>query len=109
MAFEFNEGQGSLFKNTYKNPGDPNDRKPDFKGSGKIDGKLRIISAWRASTRTGEEYFQLRIEDPRPAAPAPEARPAATPAKAQTAPNPYPKPRPAAPAKADDPQDDLPF
>lgn len=70
MAFQFNEGQGSLFKNDKQN-----DRQPDFKGSIMIKGVLYNVSAWSRTSQNGREYISLQAEEkpqdgaPRPSAP----------------------------------------
>lgn len=94
MAYEFNEGQGSLFKNKYKQEGS---RQPEYQGQAKIDGKMMRISAWVRQSQSGEKYFSLAISEPQPqqGTPAPQMAPAA----------PAPQ-RPVAPA---DNIDSLPF
>lgn len=58
MAFQFNEGQGSLFKNEKQN-----DRQPDFKGSIMIKGVLYNVSAWSRTSQNGKEYLSLQAEE----------------------------------------------
>ncbi len=94
MAYEFNEGQGSLFRNTYRQEGS---RQPEYQGQVKINGKMMRISAWVRQTQKGDKYFSLSISEPQPAqgAPAPAAPTPQAPAPQRTAPAPQ---APAAPA-----------
>lgn len=50
MGFELNEGQGSLFKND-KNE---SEKRPDYKGSIKIDGQEYWLSAWIKDSTKGK-------------------------------------------------------
>lgn len=72
MAFQLNEGQGSLFINAYKDANDPNDRKPHLKGHCLINGQEKDIAAWWAQKQDGTQYLQLKISDPRPRQQAPQ-------------------------------------
>ena len=58
MAFQFNEGQGSLFKNEKQN-----ERQPDFKGSILIKGVLYNVSAWSRTSQNGKEYLSLQADE----------------------------------------------
>ena len=58
MAFEHREGSGSLFKN---DKGD-NDKRPDMKGDGMVNGVLMSISAWKKAGRDGSTFLSLKIE-----------------------------------------------
>ena len=67
MPYQLNEGQGSLFTNTYKNVNDPNDRSPHFKGHCLVNGAEKEIAGWWAYPQNGgQPYLQLKISDPRP-------------------------------------------
>lgn len=67
MPYQLNEGQGSLFANTYKNVNDPNDRSPHFKGHCLVNGAEKEIAGWWAYPQNGgQPYLQLKISDPRP-------------------------------------------
>lgn len=67
MPYQLNEGQGSLFTNTYKNVNDPNDRSPHFKGHCLVNGTEKEIAGWWAYPQNGgQPYLQLKISDPRP-------------------------------------------
>ncbi len=67
MPYQLNEGQGSLFTNTYKNVNDPNDRSPHFKGHCLVNGAEKEIAGWWAYPQNGGlPYLQLKISDPRP-------------------------------------------
>ncbi len=98
MAYEFNEGQGSLFRNKYKQEGS---RQPEYNGQAKINGRMMRISAWVRQTQSGEKYFSLSISEPQPqqSAPAPQAAPTASAPVAPVAHTaPAPQQAPAAPA-----------
>ena len=58
MAYEYREGQGSLFKNDKQN-----ERHPDFKGSIMIKGVMYNISAWSRTSQNGREYISLQAEE----------------------------------------------
>lgn len=67
MAYQMNDLQGSLFTNSYKDPNDPNDRRPHFKGRCMINGSEWQIAAWWAyPQKGGDAYLQLKFEAPRP-------------------------------------------
>lgn len=67
MAYQLNEGQGSLFTNPYKNVNDPNDRSPHLKGRCVVNGVEKEIAGWWAYPQNGgQPYIQLKISDPRP-------------------------------------------
>lgn len=62
MTFIHKEGQGTLFKNTYKKE----DKHPDWKGTIKLlDGKLLEIAAWEGQTNKGEDKLSVKISEPR--------------------------------------------
>ncbi len=70
MAYQLNEGQGSLFMNNYKDVNNPNDRKPHFKGHCLVNGQEKEIAGWWAYPQNGgQAYLQLKITDPRPRQP----------------------------------------
>lgn len=96
MAYEFNEGQGSLFRNSYRQEGS---RQPEYQGQAKINGRMMRISAWVRQTQSGEKYFSLAISEPQPrqGALAPQ----------QAAPAPQAAQRPAAPAPQQAPAGDI--
>ncbi len=66
MAYQLNEGQGSLFTNSYKDINNPNDRSPHFKGHCVINGQEKDIAGWWAYPQNGgQPYLQLKITEPR--------------------------------------------
>lgn len=58
MAFELNEGQGSLFGNNKKTK----DTQPDWKGSIKIGGKVYRIAGWTRQGKSGEPFYSLQVD-----------------------------------------------
>ena len=65
MAYEHQDGAGTMFHNSYKKEGD---KTPDFKGSFKTpDGTLLEIAAWYTKGDGGKsDKFSLKIQPPRP-------------------------------------------
>ena len=59
MTFEHKEGQGSLFKNTYKQKDD----QPDYKGTVKLSGKDYDIAAWIKDGKNGK-FMSLKVSEP---------------------------------------------
>jgi hypothetical protein len=59
MPYEERDGDGSLFNNSKKEPGD---RKPDMDGYFTLGGKRYRIAAWRKQGRSGE-FLSLRVEE----------------------------------------------
>lgn len=70
MAYELNEGQGSIFPNQKQN-----ERQPDFRGSILIKGQLYDLSCWNHVSKNGKEYISLNAQPhvERQQAPAQEA------------------------------------
>lgn len=60
MAYEHQEGSGSLFVNDRKSA----DNHPDYKGQVKINGKLMDVAAWKKNGTRGE-FFSIKISEPR--------------------------------------------
>ena len=59
MAYEHNNGNGSLFKNTNKT----NDNQPDYSGSIKLqDGTDQQIAAWVKEGAKGK-FFSIKLSD----------------------------------------------
>lgn len=58
MAYELREGQGSLFKNTYKKEGD---KTPDYRGTALFNGKKIKVAAWIKEGKNGK-FFSLSIQ-----------------------------------------------
>ncbi len=68
MAYEYKEGQGSLFVN---DKGD-NPSRPDRTGRVMIAGKMYKISGWiKESTNGGKPWLSLSVQEEQAAAPAP--------------------------------------
>ena len=68
MAFEYKDGQGSLFVN---DKGD-NPSRPDRTGKAMIGGKMYKISGWiKESTNGGKPWLSLAIQEDQQQAPAP--------------------------------------
>jgi hypothetical protein len=61
MAFELNNGQGTIFKNQYKN----SDKHPEYKGTVKTpDGQVLEIALWVKEGRKGK-FFSAKLQEPR--------------------------------------------
>lgn len=71
MAFEMKEKTFSLFENDKKG----NDRAPDYKGKGLINGEEVKIAVWKKTGKTGVEYWSGVIEEPVKTEPAKEEEP----------------------------------
>ena len=67
MAYELQDGQGTLFKNEKQN-----DKQPDYRGQCKIDGRLLDMAGWLKQGKK-VKYMFLVITPPREQAPAPAA------------------------------------
>lgn len=60
MSYEHKNGNGSLFKNDYKN----SDAQPDYQGTIKLpDGTDQQIAAWVKDGAKGK-FFSLKLSDP---------------------------------------------
>lgn len=69
MAYELKNNTFSLFGNDKKG----NDKSPDWRGKGMIDGKEVRIAIWKRKSASGIEYLSGTIEEPfKPAEPAKE-------------------------------------
>ncbi len=59
--YEHKAGNGSIFKNQYKE----NDNQPDYKGSIKLqDGSDKELAAWVKQDKNGNSFLSLSISDP---------------------------------------------
>ena len=58
MGFELREGQGSLFKNKYKQEGD---KTPDYRGTALYNGEKVKLSAWVKDGKNGK-FMSLSIQ-----------------------------------------------
>lgn len=59
MAYEMKEKTFSLFENDKKG----NDKAPDYKGKGLINGEEVKIAVWKKTGKTGVEYLSGVIEE----------------------------------------------
>jgi hypothetical protein len=73
MAYEQKDGTGSLFKN---DKGD-NPKRPDYRGSIKVDGHVWELSAWIQEGQKGK-YMSIKAQVPRERAEKPAAPPPST-------------------------------
>lgn len=55
MAYEYKEGQGSLFSEQKQN-----DRQPDYRGTILIEGKTYDLAAWGRTSKAGSQYISLQ-------------------------------------------------
>ena len=60
MAFEYQEGQGSLFRVDRKT----NERAPDYKGKIKIGGHVYELAGWLKKGQSGT-FLSLKASEPR--------------------------------------------
>lgn len=61
MAFEFKNGQGSMFPNTKKTT----DTQPSMRGEFRsLDGKMFEIAAWTKTDKNGNKWLSLSISEP---------------------------------------------
>jgi uncharacterized protein (DUF736 family) len=59
--YEHKAGNGSIFKNQYKE----NDNQPDYRGSIKLqDGTDKELAAWVKQDKNGNSFLSLSISDP---------------------------------------------
>jgi hypothetical protein len=59
--YQRKDGDGSLFKNGYKQK----DAHPDMRGELMLDGKEYEIAGWQKSTRNGEPWYSLKVQPKR--------------------------------------------
>lgn len=59
MAFEMKPNTFTLFENDKKG----NDKAPDYKGKGLINGQEVKIAVWKRTGKTGVEYWSGNIEE----------------------------------------------
>lgn len=72
MAYELKNNTFSLFENDKKG----NDKSPDWRGKGMVDGKEVRVAVWKRKSASGIEYLSGTIEEP--------FKPAAEPAKEES-------------------------
>jgi|TARA_R100000781_G_scaffold69890_1_gene43949 uncharacterized protein (DUF736 family) len=61
MAFELKDGNGSLFKNSYKE--DESDNKPNYTGSVKVRGTEYALAGWKKVSKSGITYISVKVSD----------------------------------------------
>jgi poly(3-hydroxybutyrate) depolymerase len=59
MTDEQFNNRGSLWPQEKKH-----EKAPDYKGKALIDGKEKVVSLWKNTTKTGKQYLGLTYEDP---------------------------------------------
>lgn len=72
MAYELQDGQGTLFPNTDKK----SDKSPDYSGSVKIEGKEYALAGWKKTSKNGRVFLSIKatfkdVDRPQPARQAP--------------------------------------
>ena len=95
MAFELQDGQGTLHKVADK---EGVESRPDYRGDLKLDGRMYRLAGWLKITKNGDRWISLNCELPRP-----KAALETPPAKKS-----LPRAPPVAPATVD-PDLDIPF
>lgn len=70
MAFEQKDNTFCLFENDKKG----NEKAPNYKGKGLINGQEVKIAVWKRTGKTGVEYWSGVIEEPVKAEPAKETK-----------------------------------
>lgn len=58
--YEHKDGSGSLWVNDKKTA----ENQPDYRGSGKLNGKDFEISAWKKVTQNGKTFLSLALSEP---------------------------------------------
>lgn len=56
-----NTNRGAMFPNKYKEDGD---KRPDHTGNLNVDGKEFKIAAWQSTSKAGNDYLSVRINEP---------------------------------------------
>jgi hypothetical protein len=74
MAYELNEGQGTLFRNDKKEEGS---KQPDYRGEINVGGTLMEVAGWIKEGKRGK-WVSLKVQAKQ------EREPASAPAKALT-------------------------
>lgn len=63
MAYEQKDGQGSLFRNDKKEPGNPaHENYADYTGSCTLQGEQMWVNAWVKTSKDGKKYFSLSFK-----------------------------------------------
>lgn len=60
MAYEIKDNTFSLFENDKKG----NDKAPDYRGKGMVDGKEVRVAVWKRTSASGINYLSGTIEEP---------------------------------------------
>ena len=60
--FKHKELEGSLFLNNFKE----RDQHPDYTGKLVVEGKTYQIACWKNQTKSGSDYFKLKLSDDEP-------------------------------------------
>lgn len=60
MAYEPNDGWGSLFKNDKKGQAE---NAPIYRGNCKVGGVVYEMAAWIKETKNGQKYFNIKFQD----------------------------------------------
>lgn len=60
MAYEIKDNTFSLFENDKKG----NDKAPDWRGKGMVNGKEVRVAVWKRKSASGVEYLSGSIEEP---------------------------------------------
>ncbi len=61
MAFELKDGNGALFKNSYKE--DESDNKPNYTGTVKVRGTEYALAGWERVSKSGVTYISVKVSD----------------------------------------------
>jgi uncharacterized protein (DUF736 family) len=56
---DMKDNELTLWKNDSENP-----KAPPYKGKGLVDGKAKAVSLWRNTSKKGDIYLKLKIEEP---------------------------------------------
>lgn len=61
MAYEKKPGDGAIFKNTKKEPGD---KRPDYDGSftDPVTNETRRIALWIRESKDGKKFFSAKVQ-----------------------------------------------
>lgn len=65
MAYQMKDMSGALFANENKNPQDPNDRRPHFRGKVMVNGQIYDAACWWRARENAQPYLSINLELPR--------------------------------------------
>ena len=74
MAYEQQEGWGTLFRNEKKTA----DKQPDYRGEAKVNGELVELAMWKKTTSKGGEMLSISIKEKQAYQPKQESAPKST-------------------------------